>query len=817
MLFCIISWVIFKEEAINNQNISTRFNRFYRRLTGSTIEYNLTIYNDTLNKIKQLKTEFTNETDEKLQQISKELFHRAQNGESLDNLLVESYALVCETARRTIKLNPFDVQIVGGIVLHQGKLAEMQTGEGKTLVAVLPAYLNALTSKGVHILTFNDYLAHRDAEWMRAIYNFLGLSVGHVQEGMSVSERKQAYEADITYISAKEAGFDFLRDSICYHKDDIVHRSFNFAIIDEADSILIDEARIPLVIAGTSDFHDAELYHIAQIASKLKKEIDFKFDEYARSIYLTDAGLERAEELLSCENLHDTENLDILTRLNCAIHAEFLLHNNIDYIVRNEKIELVDEFTGRVADKRRWPDGLQAALEAKENITIQSRGIILNSTTLQHFLQNYPKICGMTATAQSAEEEFKKFYNLNIVVIPPNRFCIRVDHPDRIFVTKREKNRALLDEIIKVNETNRPILVGTCSVKESAILAEELNKQQIKCEVLNAKNDAYEASIVAQAGKLGAVIISTNMAGRGTDILLGGGDKKEKQKVMELGGLYVIGTNKHESQRIDNQLRGRAGRQGDPGSSCFIISLEDDIFIKYRGADLIPAKIINDNKNGEISNSIVRKEINSMQRIIEGQNSNIKITLYNYSWLVEKKRKIIEKRRLDILNNHASLKFFKLRSPRKYKKYELLVGNEKLTGICEYISLYYIDKYWSQFLAEIADIREGIHLRRIGGQVPLIEYQKLAISLFDEFLSKLDETLVKEFNRLPINNRDFTIETKNLKAPSATWTYLVSDNLFENQFGFQLTGNIGLSIGAAFIFGPLLGIALLKKKFKRKS
>jgi len=817
LLFCIISWVIFKEEAINNQNISTRFNRFYRRLTGSTIEYNLTIYNDTLNKIKQLKTEFTNETDEKLQQISKELFHRAQNGESLDNLLVESYALVCETARRTIKLNPFDVQIVGGIVLHQGKLAEMQTGEGKTLVAVLPAYLNALTSKGVHILTFNDYLAHRDAEWMRAIYNFLGLSVGHVQEGMSVSERKQAYEADITYISAKEAGFDFLRDSICYHKDDIVHRSFNFAIIDEADSILIDEARIPLVIAGTSDFHDAELYHIAQIASKLKKEIDFKFDEYARSIYLTDAGLERAEELLSCENLHDTENLDILTRLNCAIHAEFLLHNNIDYIVRNEKIELVDEFTGRVADKRRWPDGLQAALEAKENITIQSRGIILNSTTLQHFLQNYPKICGMTATAQSAEEEFKKFYNLNIVVIPPNRFCIRVDHPDRIFVTKREKNRALLDEIIKVNETNRPILVGTCSVKESAILAEELNKQQIKCEVLNAKNDAYEASIVAQAGKLGAVIISTNMAGRGTDILLGGGDKKEKQKVMELGGLYVIGTNKHESQRIDNQLRGRAGRQGDPGSSCFIISLEDDIFIKYRGADLIPAKIINDNKNGEISNSIVRKEINSMQRIIEGQNSNIKITLYNYSWLVEKKRKIIEKRRLDILNNHASLKFFKLRSPRKYKKYELLVGNEKLTGICEYISLYYIDKYWSQFLAEIADIREGIHLRRIGGQVPLIEYQKLAISLFDEFLSKLDETLVKEFNRLPINNRDFTIETKNLKAPSATWTYLVSDNLFENQFGFQLTGNIGLSIGAAFIFGPLLGIALLKKKFKRKS
>lgn len=317
-------------------------------MSSSTIEYNLTGYNNALNKIKQLETKLTHQTDAQLQHISEKLFHEARQGESLDNLLVEAYALVCETARRTLKLHPFDVQVVGGIVLHRGNLAEMQTGEGKTLVAVSPAYLNALTGKGVHVLTFNDYLARRDSQWMGAIYKFLGLSVGYVQEGMSISERQKAYRADITYLSAKEAGFDFLRDSLCYHKDDIVHRTFNFAIIDEADSILIDEARIPLVIAGTSNDHDANIYYIAQIVRKLEKGIDFEFDEYARNIYLTDAGLQHAEKLLNCENLHDVENLDILTRLNCAIYAEFLLHNNIDYIIRNGRIELVDEFTGRV-------------------------------------------------------------------------------------------------------------------------------------------------------------------------------------------------------------------------------------------------------------------------------------------------------------------------------------------------------------------------------------------------------------------------------------------------------------------------------------
>jgi preprotein translocase subunit SecA len=803
------------DNTINHKDSPTKLRKWFNKLSGSTIEYDLTGYIETVNKIKQIKTELTHRTDKQLQHISETLIHKAQQGESLDNLLIESYALVCETACRILKLQPFDVQVIGGIVLHQGKVAEMQTGEGKTLVAVLPAYLNALTGKGVHILTFNDYLASRDAQWMGPVYEFLGLSVGCIREGMSIPERQKAYRADVTYLSAKEAGFDYLRDSLCYHKDDNVHRTFNFAIIDEADSILIDEARIPLVIAGISDDNNANIYYVAQIARKLESGIDFKFDEYARNIYLTDEGLQHTEKLLNCENLHDSRNLDILTRLNCAIYAEFLIHNNVDYIVRNGMIELVDEFTGRVADNRRWPDGLQAALEAKENIAIQSRGNILNSTTLQHFLQNYSKLCGMTATAQSAEDEFRKFYNLGIVVIQPNRSCIRIDYPDMIFSQKLQKNKALIDEIIKVNQAKRPVLVGTSSVEESAILAEELNNLHIKCEVLNAKNDAHEAAIIAQAGRLGAVTISTNMAGRGTDILLGGGNEEEKQQVMALGGLYVIGTNKHESQRIDNQLKGRAGRQGDPGSSLFIISLEDDIFIKYRITDLIPAKIINNSKNGVIDSSIVRKEVNRIQRIIEGQNSNIKITLYNYSWIVEKKRKIILERRQELLNNHLASKFYKLKSPLKFKKYESLLGSDKLDRICELISLYYIDKYWSQYLTEIADIREGIHLRRIGGQVPLIEYQKLAILLFDELLKKLDEVLAKEFDNLQIKSKDFEIEMHGFKAPSATWTYLVSDNPFESQFGFQLMGNIGLSAGAALMFGPLLGLyPLLIRKFK---
>jgi len=535
------------------KTLKTIIRRTYQRLNGCTIEFDLSHYYSIINKIKDLDQTMMNKTDLQLQQISERLRSETQKTGVTDHLLVEAFALVREAAWRVLELRPFDVQMLGALVMLKGNIAEMQTGEGKTLTAVFPAYFNALTGKGVHILTFNDYLARRDAQWMGPIYQFLGLTVGYVQEGISIKERQKAYSADITYMTAKESGFDYLRDSLCYEKDKIVHRAFNFAIIDEADSILIDEARIPLVIAGAADDHLTDTYIMAEVVRKLDKGVDYDFDENLRNIHLTDFGQEHVEKLLKCGNLYTTKNYELLIRLNCALHAEFMLHKNVDYIIRNDKIELVDEFTGRIADKRRWPDGLQAAIEAKENIDIQSRGNILNSITLQHFIQLYPKICGMTATAQSAHEELRLFYDLHIGVIPPNKPCNRVDHPDVIFTTKVQKEHALINEIIRVHKTRRPILVGTQSVRESGLLAKALHDRGIKCEILNAKRDEYEAQIIAQAGKLAAITISTNMAGRGTDIRLGGSDEKDRQKVLALNGLYVIGTNKYESRRIDQR------------------------------------------------------------------------------------------------------------------------------------------------------------------------------------------------------------------------------------------------------------------------
>jgi preprotein translocase subunit SecA len=751
-------------------------------------------------------------TDHQLAKMSQELSLQARHDGLLDDLLIKAFALVREVVWRVLHLRPFDVQLIGGIVLHQGKLAEMQTGEGKTLTAVFPAYFNALTKQGVHILTFNDYLARRDAQWMGPVYQFLGLTVGYVQEGMSRVERQNAYAADITYLTAKEAGFDFLRDSLCTQQEECVHRPFNFVIIDEADSILIDEARIPLVIAGASDESIPETYRMANIARKLQYGVDVEFDDAARNVHLTDLGLQRVETLLHCENLYAADNIDVLTRFNCALHAEFLLHRDVDYIVRDGKIELVDEFTGRIADKRRWPDGLQAALEAKENLSIQSRGTILNSITLQHFLQMYPKMCGMTATAQSAEEEFRQFYHLNIVVIPPNTPCIRIDHHDVIFRTKAEKHTALIDEILRVSRTKRPILVGTRSVEESTMLAQALQNHGVTCEVLNAKNDEYEAQIVAQAGRLGAVTISTNMAGRGTDIRLGGLDEQEKAQVVALGGLYVIGTNKHESQRIDKQLRGRAGRQGDPGSSRFFISLEDDLCMKYRLHDLFPPNILEKHQHGEIDNAIIRREIDRMQRIIEGQHLEIKKTLCKYSSMIEQQRTIMSDKREDVLNTSLAPAFFASKSPEKFSEYTSLVGETQVNSLCRNILLTCIDTSWSQYLADIADIREGNHLHRIGGQDPYFEFQKFVVTRFTDLLQELEDKAIHIFTTMQINGESIEYAEQGLKTPSATWTYLINDNPFERHFDMQIFGKIGLSFDAAILMALYLIVKKLRKK-----
>ena len=748
-----------------------------------------------------------------LKRRSSQLQQKAKTTPSVDSLLPEAYALVKEAVHRVLTLQAFDEQLMAAVAIHQGKLAEMQTGEGKTLAAVFPAYLNALSGCGVHVLTFNDYLARRDAQWMGPVYQYLGLQVGFVQEGMTVQQRQQAYRADITYLTAKEAGFDFLRDGLCYRKEDIVQRNFHYVIVDEADSILIDEARVPLILAGTSEDPDMDNTAMARLVLQLKADSDIAFDEYARSVSLTDKGLKHAEKLLHCQNLYAKNKIELLTRLNCALHAQFLLNRDQDYIVRQGKVELVDEFTGRVADKRRWPDGLQAALEAKENLKIQSKGNILNSITLQHFIRLYPRLGAMTATAQPAAEEFNRFYQLVIAVIPSHKPCIRQDHPDVIFPNRQAKNTALIAEIDRVYRSRRPILVGTQSVKESEQLAGRLKELGIPCEVLNAKHDESEAAIIAQAGRLGAVTISTNMAGRGTDIRLGGEDEQEKAAVNELGGLYVIGTNKHDSARIDNQLRGRSGRQGDPGESRFFISLEDEIFIKYRLKDLLASNFRVHSPSGQVEDPKVIFEINRIQRIVEGQNLEIKKTLFEYSEMVETQRRFLFEKRSMILQENSAMEFCADRLPDKVNQLLKLIDQDALGEVCRRLFLFHMDRAWSQYLADIADIREGIHWRRFGGQKPVREFIKLSVERFDELQMEIEERCLQTFEQLEVRQNRVDFEKAGIKTPSSTWTYMINDDPFDGILNLQIVGNIGMALGAG-LWWPLLFLVSWWKKIK---
>jgi preprotein translocase subunit SecA len=597
-----------------------------------------------LREIAAQEPELTRAGDRELRERALGLRRQAQEGADLVLLLPETFALVRETARRVLGERPYDVQMRAGIALHQGRLAEMRTGEGKTLAAVAPVALAALAGRGVHVLTCNDYLARRDAGWMGPVYERLGLTASWVEEGMTPEERRRAYASDITYVTVKEAGFDHLRDSLCFEPGGQVHRPFHLAVVDEADSLLIDEARIPLVIAGHLDDAGVDPLRLAAVVRRLERGLDYAGDAFGRNVFLTDRGVRRAEALLGCGNLFTTEHLRLQADLRNALHAEALLCRDVDYIVRDGRLELVDELTGRVAEDRQWPDGLQAALEAKEGLLPQPEGKVLASITIQHFLRKYPRLCGMTATARSAAHELADVYGLAVETIPPHRPCIRIDHPDLIFASKEEKRRALLDGITRVHATGRPVLVGTVSVQESERLAADLRRAGIGCRVLNAKNDAEEAAIIAEAGALDAVTISTNMAGRGTDIRLGGAGERERDAVVALGGLYVVGTNRHESRRTDDQLRGRAGRQGDPGASRFLISLEDDLLQRCGIDKLIPARLREElaaGSNGApraIEHPAVHREVDRAQRIMEGQHGDLRKRLLGFSERLESQR-----------------------------------------------------------------------------------------------------------------------------------------------------------------------------------
>ncbi len=799
---------------MSNKSIIHKLKRYHKKLNGCTIEYELDKYDKTVIEINQYRNRLRNLSDSNLRDIAVKLKESVRSGKNPDNCLVEAYSLVKETVSRVLKIEPVREQLIGAIALNMNKLIEMNTGEGKTLVAVFPAFLNGLSGKGVHVLTFNDYLAKRDALWMKPVYDFLGLSVGYVQEWMSGPQRKAAYFCDITYLTAKESGFDFLRDGLCNDKKNIVHRNLNFAIIDEADSILIDESRIPLVIAGTSENEQKNIHKMPSIVRKFIEKKDYDFDQYARNIFLTENGINKVEEMLCCGNLYDEKNSMLLSELNNALHAQYLIKRNVDYIVRHGKVEQVDEFTGRVADKRRWPDGLQAAVEAKENVAVNTKGKILNSISIQYFIGLYSRKCAMTATARSAEEEFRNFYGLHTVVIGSHKKCIRKDEKDLIFFTKAEKNKALIKEIKKVHMTGRPVLVGTRSVEESASLAESLRKQGIECKILNAENDEFEAMIIADAGKLNAVTISTNMAGRGVDICLGHKDEKEKEAVAALGGLYVIGTNRHESVRIDNQLRGRAARQGDPGSTRFFVSLEDDLFISYRLSELIPPEILSSLEHGEINNPFVKKEINRVQRIVEGQNYEIKLTLSRYTYIIEKQRKIIYTMRKNILYDDSITEYFKNNSEDQYLLLSKALSKTKLQALCRKIFLSQIDRHWRDYISEMAVVREGIHLRRIGGEDPLFEFHKLAIEIFDNMYNGIETDALKSFNELSLTGGDIDLVKSGLKTPASTWAYLINDKGFEDIIGVQFLSNIGLSIGVLITWPFILLIGLYKRIFK---
>ncbi|TVY02227.1 DEAD/DEAH box helicase [Cohnella terricola] len=732
--------------------------RLVQKVKDRFVQHKLKHFSDKLKSISQINMQDLN--DERLKAEALKLKMRVQEGESLDEVLVEAFAIAGEAASRVLGMRPFDVQMMAAAALHEGNMVEMHTGEGKTLAAVMPAYLNALQGKGVHVLTFNDYLAGRDAEWMGPVYRFLGLTVASVKEGMTIEERQNAYAADITYVTAKQAGFDYLRDTIAMKTSDIVHRPFHYAIVDEADSLLIDEARVPLVIAGEVASSGNDGSRMAQIAKELALGEDYDFDENKRNVFLTEAGSEKAERLLRTGNLYEARNSHLLTALNCAIHAESLLKRDVDYVIRDGKLEIIDPYTGRVAQNRHWPDGLQAAVEAKEGIETKSSGKILGTITLQHLLSLYPKISGMTATAQDSADEFEETYNLNVVEIPPNRPNIRIDHDSRIYTHKEAKLNALVKEIAEVHATRRPILIGTSSVEESDQLAEELKKAKVPCHVLNAKNDEKEAEIIAKAGELGAVTVSTNMAGRGVDIRLGGGDPRQADQVAELGGLYVIGTHMNESARIDNQLRGRSGRQGDPGSSRFYVCLEDELINRFGIEKAIPAAYRTNKQDEELSASVFHKKMEHIQRIVMGQNFEMRKTLNKYSDMVEEQRRIHHEQREAVLWN-----------------------DDTMSAAEKHVRLYYMDRSWSDHLAYVSYIREGIHLESLANRNPADEFHHRIIHAFEQLPDKIEQDTAKALSKLNTAGTADEIdwEKEGLKAPSRTWTYLIQDQFVEKK------------------------------------
>jgi preprotein translocase subunit SecA len=780
------------------------FNALIKKIVGTKNDRELARLAPIVDQINDLEREMRTLTDAQLQAKTPHFRERLDQGATLDDILPEAFALVREASVRILGLRPFDVQVIGGMVLHEGKIAEMKTGEGKTLAATLPVYLNALTGEGVHVVTVNDYLAKRDSEWMGGIYNFLGLSVGVIVHDLEKEERRAAYGADVTYGTNNEFGFDYLRDNMEFSLGDYVQRPFNYAIVDEVDSILIDEARTPLIISGPAEKSTRMYYDINQIIPRLHKEKDYTIEEKTRTVVLTEAGVAHAEKLLKVENLYDPRYMLLVHHINQALKAHTIFKKDVDYIVKDEEVIIVDEFTGRLMPGRRYSEGLHQALEAKEGVTIESENQTLATITFQNYFRMYKKLAGMTGTADTEAPEFKKIYNLDVTVIPTHKKMIREDFPDVIYRNEAEKFQAIVEEIKRLHEKRQPVLVGTISIEKSELLSKVLGRQGIKHSVLNAKNHQLEAEIVAQAGQQAVVTISTNMAGRGTDIVLGEG-------VTALGGLHILGTERHESRRIDNQLRGRSGRQGDPGSSRFYLSLEDDL-LRIFGSDRISGLMgkMGMEEGEPIEHSLITKAIENAQRRVEGHNFEIRKHLIEYDDVMNKQREVIYGQRRKVLEGQdlremiremteelldglldifldektppdewdlksLSDKLFQQFSIKvnldgkeeppeadelseelfeqiwsTYQKKVETIGPEVMDSLEQMVMLETIDTTWKDHLLSMDHLKEGIGLRGYGQRDPLREYQREGFEIFSDMIERIKEQTVANLFRLQL-------------------------------------------------------------------
>lgn len=847
----------------------------FEKIFGSYSDRELKRLIPIVDEIESLEGKYKALTDEELKGKTQEFKDRLSNGEELDNLIPEAFAVAREASSRVLGMRHFRVQLLGGIILHQGRIAEMKTGEGKTLVATLPAYLNALTGKGVHIITVNDYLAKRDKEWMGKIYEFLGLSVGCIVHDMDNEERKKAYNADITYGTNNEFGFDYLRDNMVIFKNEMVQRELNFAIVDEVDSILVDEARTPLIISGTGD-KSTELYKVADgfvkglkgrvldpsetktdpFDREIKEEVvDFVIDEKARSVTLTEKGTKKAESYFGIENLADPENMEIAHHVNQGLKARYLMKRDIDYVVKDGEVIIVDEFTGRLMYGRRYSDGLHQAIEAKEGLNVRSESKTLATITFQNYFRMYNKLSGMTGTAKTEEDEFKEIYGMDVVEIPTNKPVIREDHHDVVYKTEEAKFNAAVEEIKEKHAKGQPVLVGTISIEKSEVLSKLLKKQNIPHEVLNAKYHDKEAEIVAQAGRMGSVTIATNMAGRGTDIVLGGNSEylakaemkkkgysdhiislvdsfaetddseiieakkvynsihqkyksetdSEHEKVIAVGGLHIIGTERHESRRIDNQLRGRAGRQGDPGSTRFYISLEDDLMRLFGGERIIGIMENASMPDDEpLEHNLLTKSIERAQKKVEGNNFAIRKHVLQYDDVMNKQREVIygERRKVlegENLRDHivSMIKriiedaiamysqgsnypeewdleglevylgsvflpkgYLTLEKVKKYSDEELKeelvklaeelyrnkeaeIGEERFREIERVILLQVVDNKWMDHIDAMDQLRQGIGLRAYGQEDPVRAYQVEGFDMFEEMIKNIQIDTVR--------------------------------------------------------------------------